>query len=54
MADAGQMNTIRSLTPLGRLAEPEEVASAMIFLAGPASAMTTGHVLAVDGGYLAR
>lgn len=53
-ADAEQMEKIRSLTPLRRLAEPEEVASAMLFLAGPASAMTTGHVLAVDGGYLAR
>lgn len=54
MADEMQMEKIRNLTPLKRLAEPEEVASAMIFLAGPASAMTTGHVLAVDGGYLAR
>jgi len=54
MADAAQMDKIRGLTPLRRLAEPEEVAAAMIFLAGPASAMTTGHVLAVDGGYLAR
>ncbi len=54
MADREQMDKIRSLTPLKRLAEPEEVASAMIFLAGPASAMTTGHVLAVDGGYLAK
>ena len=54
MADDEQMGKIRSLTPLGRLAEPEEVASAMIFLAGPAAAMTTGHVLAVDGGYLAK
>ncbi|MDW6021842.1 SDR family NAD(P)-dependent oxidoreductase [Mesorhizobium sp. BAC0120] len=54
MADEGQMEKIRNLTPLKRLAEPEEVAAAMIFLAGRASAMTTGHVLAVDGGYLAR
>ncbi|MRG54037.1 SDR family oxidoreductase [Phyllobacterium sp. SYP-B3895] len=54
MADEAQMDKIRNLTPLKRLAEPDEVASAMIFLAGPASAMTTGHVLAVDGGYLAR
>ncbi|MCW0001077.1 SDR family oxidoreductase [Pararhizobium sp. YC-54] len=53
-ADREQMEKIRSLTPLKRLAEPDEVASAMIFLAGPASAMTTGHVLAVDGGYLAK
>ena len=48
------MARIRSVTPLGRLAEPHEVASAVLFLASPAAAMITGHVLAVDGGYLAQ
>ena len=48
------MARIRSITPLGRLAEPHEVASAVLFLASPAAAMVTGHVLAVDGGYLAQ
>lgn len=54
LEDPEQMQKIRDLTPLKRVAEPEEVALAMIFLAGQASSMTTGHVLAVDGGYLAR
>jgi 2-deoxy-D-gluconate 3-dehydrogenase len=45
---------IRSLTPLGRLAEPEEVAAAICFLASPAASMVTGHVLPVDGGFLAQ
>ena len=45
---------IESLTPLGRLAEPEEVAAAILFLASPAAAMITGHTLPVDGGYLAQ
>jgi NAD(P)-dependent dehydrogenase (short-subunit alcohol dehydrogenase family) len=48
------MEKIFDLTPMRRLAEPEEVASAMVFLASSAASMTTGHVLAVDGGYLAR
>jgi NAD(P)-dependent dehydrogenase (short-subunit alcohol dehydrogenase family) len=48
------MARIRSVTPLGRLAEPHEVAAAVLFLASPAAAMITGHVLAVDGGYLAQ
>lgn len=45
---------IERITPLGRLAEADEVASAILFLASPAAAMTTGHTLAVDGGYLAQ
>ena len=48
------MARMTAVTPLGRLAEPEEVAAAILFLASPASAMVTGHVLAVDGGFLAQ
>jgi NAD(P)-dependent dehydrogenase (short-subunit alcohol dehydrogenase family) len=39
--------------PLGRLAEPEDVAAAVVFLASPAAGMITGHTLPVDGGWLA-
>jgi NAD(P)-dependent dehydrogenase (short-subunit alcohol dehydrogenase family) len=39
---------------MGRLAEPEEVAHAMLFLASDAASMVTGHTLAVDGGFLAQ
>jgi NAD(P)-dependent dehydrogenase (short-subunit alcohol dehydrogenase family) len=48
------MRRIRDVTPLGRLAEPEEVAYAIGFLASPAAAMITGTTLAVDGGFLAQ
>ncbi len=48
------MEEIRSVTPLGRIAEPEEIAEAILFLASPAASMTTGHTLAVDGGFLAQ
>jgi NAD(P)-dependent dehydrogenase (short-subunit alcohol dehydrogenase family) len=54
LADAEVLSEIERSTPLGRLAEPEEIADAVLFLAGHGSAMVTGHVLAVDGGYLAR
>jgi NAD(P)-dependent dehydrogenase (short-subunit alcohol dehydrogenase family) len=54
VADADVLRQIEERTPLGRLAEPEEVADAVLFLAGRGSAMVTGHVLAVDGGYLAQ
>ncbi len=41
-------------TPMGRLATPEEVAAAILFLAGDAAAMVTGVILPVDGGWLAH
>ena len=42
---------VRSV-PLRRIAEPEEIADAVLWLAG--SAYATGTVLTVDGGYTAR
>ncbi|MDR7102945.1 2-dehydro-3-deoxy-D-gluconate 5-dehydrogenase KduD [Croceicoccus sp. BE223] len=40
--------------PAGRWGRPEDIAGAAVFLASPASDYVTGHVLAVDGGWLAR
>jgi NAD(P)-dependent dehydrogenase (short-subunit alcohol dehydrogenase family) len=40
--------------PLGRLATPAEVASAVLFLATPAAAFITGVALPVDGGFTAE
>jgi 2-deoxy-D-gluconate 3-dehydrogenase len=37
----------------GRLATPEEVAAAVVFLASPGAAMVNGHALTVDGGWTA-
>lgn len=43
----------RSLTPLGRFGEPQDVAAAVAFLATPAARQITGTILTVDGGALA-
>jgi NAD(P)-dependent dehydrogenase (short-subunit alcohol dehydrogenase family) len=45
---------IEALTPLGRLAEPDDIVGAALFLLSPAAAMVTGHTLPVDGGFLAQ
>lgn len=40
-------------TPIGRLGQSHEIVGPALFLASDASSMVTGHILAVDGGYLA-
>jgi NAD(P)-dependent dehydrogenase (short-subunit alcohol dehydrogenase family) len=54
VADPDLVARIEAMTPLRRLADPEEVASAILFLAGPGASMVTGHTLPVDGGFLAQ
>lgn len=44
---------ILNRTPMRRLATPEEVAAATLYLLSPAAGMTTGHALPVDGGWTA-
>lgn len=45
-----QKATIRAQVPLGRYADPVEVASAVTWLAGDGAAYVTGAVIPVDGG----
>jgi NAD(P)-dependent dehydrogenase (short-subunit alcohol dehydrogenase family) len=43
-----------AMTPMRRLAEPEDVAAAIVFLVSDRARMITGHTLPVDGGFLAQ
>ena len=52
--DEERMRTIMDRLPAGRLGKPEDMIGAAIFLASPASDYVNGHVLLVDGGWMAR
>jgi NAD(P)-dependent dehydrogenase (short-subunit alcohol dehydrogenase family) len=48
------MKRIEDMTPMGRIAELEKLVGAVLFLVSRASAIVTGHVLAVDGDFVAQ
>lgn len=49
-SDPVKGDPMRAMIPVGRFAEPAEIASAVLYLASDAAAMINGHVLRVDGG----
>jgi NAD(P)-dependent dehydrogenase (short-subunit alcohol dehydrogenase family) len=50
MLDAAARERMLARIPTGRFITPEEVAAAVVFLAGPGAASITGQTLALDGG----
>jgi 3-oxoacyl-[acyl-carrier protein] reductase len=46
------LSALAEETPLGRIGTPEEVADAVLFLAGDAASFITGQVLGVSGGFV--
>lgn len=56
LIDRGLYNTagVKARTPLGRLAEAEEIADSCAFLLSDAARMITGDILRVDGGWVAN
>ena len=47
-------DVLKSMTPMQRLGQAEEMAKAVLFMASDDSSFMTGNVLTVDGGYTAQ
>ncbi len=52
MADPGKMATLDAAIPLGRMAQPDEIASVVVFLAGEGSTYLTSTTIFADGGLM--
>jgi len=53
-ADPERSRAINARIPAGRWGQPDDLAGAVVFLASPASNYINGHILVVDGGWMAR
>jgi 3-oxoacyl-[acyl-carrier protein] reductase len=51
IAESDMRKQVESMTPLGRIGQPQDIAGAVAFLAGPESTWVTGETLLISGGY---
>ncbi len=52
--DAAQIEALRAQVPLGRLAQPDEIAAFVAFLVSDRNTYITGQVIPIDGGFLCQ
>ena len=48
------LETLTSMHPIGRIADPEEIANAVVWLLSEKASFVLGHTLLVDGGVVSR
>ncbi len=54
LADPERRTRVLQSEPVGRIAQPEEIAEAVVWLCSGKASFVTGHAMVVDGGYVAR
>jgi NAD(P)-dependent dehydrogenase (short-subunit alcohol dehydrogenase family) len=48
------LETMKSMQPIGRFGDPEEIANAAVWLLSDKASFVLGHTLLVDGGFVSR
>ena len=51
--DPAKREPMMASIPLGRFAEPEDIASGIVLLLSDQASMVNGHIMPIDGGFLA-
>jgi NAD(P)-dependent dehydrogenase (short-subunit alcohol dehydrogenase family) len=52
--DKQLIESIKSITPIGRIGDPQEIANAVVWLLSDKASFVLGHTLLVDGGAVSR
>jgi len=48
------VESLKSITPIGRIGDPQEIANAVVWLLSDKASFVLGHTLVVDGGLISR